>query len=99
MHSMAVALSAGSKANIGTSQSEKAENREMVKSIHIMKWHYRIIRHILKSSPHHHHNFTFRLSRVPLVLLGEDIVERPRLQLCDVSQLAGLSEVLLRVLP
>ena len=55
--------------------------------------------HILKSSSHHHHNFTFRLSRVPLVLLGEDIVERPRLQLCDVSQLAGLSEVLLRVLP
>ena len=94
MHSMAVALSAGSKANIGTSQSEKAENREMVKSIHIMKWHYRII--VIFSN---HHNFTFRLSRVPLVLLGEDIVERPRLQLCDVSQLAGLSEVLLRVLP
>ena len=47
---------------------------------------------------HHLEIFTFSLSRFPLVLLGEHIIERPRLQLGDVPQLARLPEVLLRVL-
>ena len=45
------------------------------------------------------HNFTFCLSWVPLILLSEDIIERPGLQLCDVPQLASLAEILLWVLP
>ena len=47
---------------------------------------------------HHLEIVTFSLSRFPLVLLGEHIIERPRLQLGDVPQLARLPEVLLRVL-
>ena len=47
---------------------------------------------------HHLEIVTFSLSRFPLVLLGEHIIERPRLQLGDVPQLTRLPEVLLRVL-
>ena len=88
MQSMAVALSAGSNANIGTNQSEKAENE----SIHNLRE--------CESSEHKCGNFescTFSLSRFPFILLSEDIVEGPWLQLCDVSQLASLAEVLFRV--
>ena len=150
MHSMAVALSAGSKANMGTNQSEKAESRDAVKSQfspgesshhkikQITSHHHRIITIILSILDHHHHiiitssshpenhvtiksslnqqlmiqlspnhhnnmiisfscihNFTFRLSWVPLIFLSEDIIERPGLQLCDVPQLASLAEILL----
>ena len=34
---------------------------------------------------------------LPLVLLGEDVVQRPGLQLRDVSQLSRLAEILLGI--
>ena len=44
-------------------------------------------------------HFTFGLALLPLVLLGEHVIKRPRLQLGDVPQLARLPEVFLGVLP
>lgn len=78
MQSMAEARSAGSKASIGTSQSEKAGGAGVRTGL----WRH----------------FTFGLALVPLVLLSEHVIQRPRLQLGDVPQLARLPEVFLGVL-